>query len=206
MDNTASLRRFDRGGDVFYEQISAFHKSVRGSDPDAALYWMARMIDGGGDARHICRRMIAIASEDIGNADPTALQVAMNAAQAYDRMGHPEGELAVAHAAVYLACAPKSNAVYAAWNAAKNFVAKDQFREVPLHLRNASTKLMSEMGYKQGYRYAHDEPGGYAIGQQYFPDGVREVWYKPTLRGAEKRTAEKLAQLRELNQKDQENP
>lgn len=196
MSTSPSLRRFDRGGDVFYEQISAFHKSVRGSKPDAALYWMARMIDGGGDARQICRRMIAIASEDIGNADPAALQIAMNAAQAYDRMGHPEGELALAHAAVYLSCAPKSNAVYSAWNAAKAFVRSDAFRDVPIHLRNAPTKLMEEMGYKKGYRYAHDEQDAYAAGQTYFPDEVGErTWYAPTSRGAERRLQEKLAQL-----------
>lgn len=200
MSTSPSLRRFDKGGDVFYEQLSAFHKSVRGSSPDGALYWMARMIDGGGDARHICRRLIAIASEDIGNADPTALQIAMNAAMAYDRMGHPEGELAVAHATVYLACAPKSNAVYAAWNAAKSFVKSDQSREVPLHLRNAPTKLMEEMGYKEGYRYAHDEPNAYAAGQTYFPEGASShKWYSPTTRGVEKKIAERLAHLEELD-------
>lgn len=200
MSTSPSLRRFDKGGDVFYEQISAFHKSVRGSSPDGALYWMARMIDGGGDARQICRRMIAIASEDIGNADPAALQIAMNAAQAYDRMGHPEGELAVAHAAVYLACAPKSNAVYMAWNAAKDQVKNDPFREVPIHLRNAPTKLMEKMGYKKGYRYAHDEPDAYAAGQTYFPDDLGEQhWYVPTARGAEKRIAEKTSAMKLLD-------
>jgi putative ATPase len=197
ISTSPSLRRFDKGGDVFYEQISAFHKSVRGSQPDAALYWVARMLDGGGDARHITRRMIAIASEDIGNADPAALQIAMNAAQAYDRMGSPEGELAVAHAAVYLSCAPKSNAVYAAWNAAKAFVRDEPSREVPLHLRNAPTKLMEEMGYKEGYRYAHDEPEAYAAGQTYFPDQVgARIWYEPTTRGLERKISEKLEHLR----------
>lgn len=200
MSTSPSLRRFDKGGDVFYEQLSAFHKSVRGSSPDGALYWMARMIDGGGDARHICRRMIAIASEDIGNADPSALNIAMNAAMAYERMGHPEGELAVAHAAVYLACAPKSNAVYVAWNAAKAHVKHDQFREVPIHLRNAPTKLMEEMGYKEGYRYAHDEPDAYAAGQTYFPTQLGEQdWYHPTNRGTEKRISEKISLLRKLS-------
>lgn len=159
-----------------------------------------RMIDGGGDARHICRRLIAIASEDIGNADPAALQIAMSAAMAFDRMGHPEGELAVAHATVYLASAPKSNAVYAAWNAAKDFVKRDASREVPLHLRNATTKLMEEMGYKEGYRYAHDEPDAYAAGQTYFPESVGpRRFYEPTSHGIEKKIADRLARLAEMD-------
>jgi putative ATPase len=195
-----SLRRFDKAGDQLYWQLSAFHKSLRGSQPDAALYWMARIIDGGGDGRHLARRMIAMASEDIGNADPRALQLALNAAEAYDRLGAPEGELALAQAATYLAVAAKSNAAYAAWKQAKDFVARDGSRDVPLHLRNAPAKLMKEMGYGQAYRYAHDEPNAYAAGQTYFPEGVApQRWYQPTDRGLEAKVAEKLAWLRSLD-------
>lgn len=195
-----SLRRFDKDGDQLYWQLSAFHKSLRGSQPDAALYWLARMIDGGGDGRHVARRMVAMASEDIGNADPRALQIALSAVDAYDRLGSPEGELALAQAVTYLAMAPKSNATYLAWNAAKDFVRKDGSRPVPLHLRNAPAKLMKEMGYGQEYRYAHDEPNAYAAGQAYFPDGVpSQRWYTPTDRGLDTKTAEKLAWLRALD-------
>ena len=195
-----SLRRFDKAGDQLYWQLSAFHKSLRGSQPDAALYWLARMLDGGGDARHVARRMLAMASEDIGNADPRALQLAMNAVEAYDRLGSPEGELALAQAATYLAMAPKSNASYLAWNKAKEFVRKDGSRAVPIHLRNAPAKLMKEMGYGEAYRYAHDEPDAYAAGQHYFPDDVApQRWYQPTDRGLEAKLAEKLAWLRSLD-------
>lgn len=195
-----SLRRFDKAGDQLYWQLSAFHKSLRGSQPDAALYWLARMLDGGGDARHIARRMVAMASEDIGNADPRALQIALNAVEAYDRLGSPEGELALAQAVTYLAVAPKSNASYIAWNQAKEFVRADGSRPVPVHLRNAPAALMREMGYGKEYRYAHDEPGAYAAGQGYFPDGVEpQRWYKPTDRGLEVKIAQKLAHLRSLD-------
>lgn len=196
-----SLRRFDKDGDQLYWQLSAFHKSLRGSQPDAALYWMARMLDGGGDARHLARRMVVVASEDIGNADPRALQIALHAVDAYDRLGAPEGEFALAQAVTYLAVAPKSNASYIAWKAAKEFVRKDGSRLVPLHLRNAPVKLMKEMGYRQSYRYAHDEPHAYAAGQSYFPDDVpTPCWYKPTDRGLEAKIAEKLAWLRSLDE------
>ena len=195
-----SLRRFDKAGDQLYWQLSAFHKSLRGSQPDAALYWLARMLDGGGDARHIARRMVAMASEDIGNADPRALQIALNAVEAYDRLGSPEGELALAQAVTYLAVAPKSNASYLAWNQAKEFVRADGSRPVPVHLRNAPAALMKEMGYGKEYRYAHDEPGAYAAGQDYFPDGVEpQRWYQPTDRGLEAKIAQKLAHLRSLD-------
>jgi putative ATPase len=195
-----SLRRFDKAGDQLYWQLSAFHKSLRGSQPDAALYWLARMLDGGGDARHVLRRMIAVASEDIGNADPRALQLALNAAEAYDRLGSPEGELALAQAVTFLAMAPKSNASYLAWNAAKEFVRQDGSRPVPIHLRNAPAKLMKEMGYGAAYRYAHDEPDAYAAGQHYFPDDVpTQRWYQPTNRGLEAKIAEKLAWMRALD-------
>ena len=192
-----SLRRFDKGGDELYWQLSAFHKSLRGSQPDAALYWLARILDGGGDGRQVARRMVAMASEDIGNADPRALQLALDAAEAYDRLGTPEGELALAQAATYLAVAAKSNASYLAWNAAKAFVRETGSRPVPLHLRNAPAKLMKQMGYGQAYRYAHDEPDAYAAGQTYFPDDVGEQrWYQPNARGLEAKMAEKLAWLR----------
>lgn len=195
-----SLRRFDKGGDELYWQLSAFHKSLRGSQPDAALYWLARILDGGGDARQVARRMIAMASEDIGNADPRALQLALNAAEAYDRLGSPEGELALAQAVTYLTLAPKSNASYVAWNQAKAFVKQDGSRPVPLHLRNAPAKLMKEMGYGAEYRYAHDEPDAYAAGQTYFPEGIATPqWYQPTDRGLEIKLSEKLAWLRSLD-------
>jgi putative ATPase len=195
-----SLRRFDKGGDAFYDQISALHKSVRGSDPDAALYWLVRMLDGGADPRYLARRMIRVASEDIGLADPRALALALDAAHTYERLGTPEGELALAQAAIYLACAPKSNAVYVAYNAARSFVAEDESRPVPLHLRNAPTRLMKNLGYGREYRYAHDEPASYAAGERYLPEGMPEVsWYRPTDRGLEARIAERLARLRALD-------
>jgi putative ATPase len=196
----ATLRRFDKGGDNYYDQISALHKSVRGSDPDAALYWMVRMLDGGTDPLYLARRMIRMASEDIGLADPRALQITLEAAQAYERLGSPEGELALAQAVVYLAVAAKSNAVYTAFKAVKAFVAQDGSRPVPMHLRNAPTRLMKELGHGEGYRYAHDEPGGFAAGETYLPDGLApQDWYRPTERGVEQRIAEKLAQLRARN-------
>lgn len=196
-----SLRRFDKGGDELYWQLSAFHKSLRGSQPDAALYWLARILDGGGDGRQVARRMIAMASEDIGNADPRALQLALNAAEAYDRLGSPEGELALAQAVTYLTLAPKSNAAYLAWNQAKAFVKEDGTRPVPLHLRNAPAKLMKQMGYGAEYRYAHDEPDAYAAGQTYFPEGVDPPrWYQPTDRGLDIKLGEKLTWLRSLDE------
>jgi putative ATPase len=195
-----SLRRFDKGGDELYWQLSAFHKSLRGSQPDAALYWLARILDGGGDGRQVARRMIAMASEDIGNADPRALQLALNAAEAYDRLGAPEGELALAQAVTYLAVAAKSNASYMAWNQAKAFVKASGSRPVPIHLRNAPAKLMEQMGYGKNYRYAHDEPDAYAAGQSYFPDDVQpQQWYQPSERGLEAKMREKLAWLRSLD-------
>lgn len=195
-----SLRRFDKGGDELYWQLSAFHKSLRGSQPDAALYWLARILDGGGDGRQVARRMIAMASEDIGNADPRALQLALNAAEAYDRLGSPEGELALAQAVTYLTLAPKSNAAYLAWNQAKAFVKQDGSRPVPMHLRNAPAKLMKQMGYGAEYRYAHDEPDAYAAGQAYFPEGIDPPqWYQPTNRGLDIKLGEKLAWLRSLD-------
>lgn len=195
-----ALRRFDKGGDAFYDQISALHKSVRGSNPDAALYWLVRMLDGGTDARYLARRLIRMATEDIGLADPRALRLALDAAETYERLGSPEGELALAEAAVYLACAAKSNAVYNAYNQVRAFVAKDQSRPVPEHLRNAPTKLMKELGYGKLYRYAHDEPEAYAAGETYLPEGISEPgWYQPTPRGLEGKIAEKLAYLRKLD-------
>jgi len=195
-----NLRRFDKGGDAFYDQISALHKSVRGSHPDAALYWFARMIDGGADARYLARRIIRMASEDIGNADPRALGLALDAADTYERLGSPEGELALAQALVFLAAAPKSNAVYEAWNSALAHVRRDTSRPVPEHLRNAPTRLMKQMGYGQRYRYAHDEPDAYAAGESYLPEGMAEPrWYKPVPRGLEIRIAEKLERLRQLD-------
>jgi len=200
LSTSPSLRRFDKGGDEFYWQLSAFHKSLRGSDPDAALYWLARILDGSGDVSQVTRRMVVMASEDIGNADPQALQLALNVALAYERLGSPEGEIPIAHAATYLAAAPKSNAAYAAWNKAKAFVKNSGSLPVPLHLRNAPTKLMQQMGYHEGYRYAHDEPNGYAAGQTYFPEGVaRPGWYQPTARGVERRLGERLTWLRSLD-------
>lgn len=192
-----SLRRFDRGGDAHYDQISAFHKSIRGSSPDAALYWLARMLDGGMDPLYVARRLVVIASEDIGNADPKALQLALNAAQAYERLGSPEGDRALAQAATYLAAAPKSNAVYVAWNEAQEYVRKHGSEEVPLHLRNAPVQLMKDLGFNQGYRYAHNEPNAYAAGVSYLPKGMAPVnWYRPVARGLEIRIGEKLAQLK----------
>jgi putative ATPase len=195
-----ALRRFDKGGDAFYDQISALHKSVRGSNPDAALYWLVRMLDGGTDPRYLARRLIRMATEDIGLADPRALRLALDAAETYERLGSPEGELALAEAAVYLACAAKSNAVYNAYNQVRAFVAKDQSRPVPEHLRNAPTQLMKQLGYGKLYRYAHDEPEAYAAGESYLPEGLSDPgWYQPTPRGLEGKIAEKLAFLRQLD-------
>jgi putative ATPase len=194
------LRRYDKGGDQFYDVISALHKSVRGSNPDASLYWFVRMVDGGVDARYIARRLIRMASEDIGLADPRALRITLDAADTYERLGSPEGELALAEAVVYLAIAPKSNAVYKAFNAVKAFIKQDQTRPVPVHLRNAPTRLMKDLGYGKAYRYAHDEPGGYAAGEQYLPDGLEhQRWYEPVPRGMELRIGDKLAELRRLD-------
>ena len=191
------LRRYDKGGDHFYDQISALHKSVRGSHPDAALYWLTRMLDGGADPLYLARRIIRMAWEDIGLADPRAMQIANDAAQTYERLGSPEGELALGQAVLYLAVAAKSNAGYNAYNAARAFVKQDKTREVPIHLRNASTKLMKELGYGHEYRYAHDEPNAYAAGESYLPDGMSEPgWYRPVPRGLEQKIAEKLAMLR----------
>ena len=194
---TLNSRRFDKGGDNFYDQISALHKSVRGSHPDAALYWFTRMLDGGADARYLSRRIVRMAWEDIGLADPRAMQLANDAALTYERLGSPEGELALGQAVIYLAMAPKSNAGYNAYNRARAFVKTDKSREVPVHLRNAPTKLMKELGYGHEYRYAHDEPNAYAAGETYLPDGMPEPgWYRPTPRGLEIKIGEKLAQLR----------
>ena len=195
-----NLRRFDKGGDAFYDQISALHKSVRGSDPDASLYWLARMLDGGADALYVGRRMVRMAVEDIGLADPRALRIALDACETYERLGSPEGELAFAEAVVYLACAAKSNAVYTAYNRARGFVSSDDSRPVPTHLRNAPTRLMKELGFGKDYRYAHDEPEAYAAGESYFPEGMPAVkWYEPTDRGLEGKIAEKMAYLRSLD-------
>jgi putative ATPase len=196
------VRRFDKGGEAFYDQISALHKSVRGSDPDAALYWLTRMLDGGCDALYLARRIVRMASEDIGNADPRALTLCMNAWDAQERLGSPEGELTLAQAVVYLACAPKSNAVYMAYNQARHDAQEYGSLDVPLHLRNAPTKLMKELGYGHRYRYAHDEPDGYAAGERYFPEEMPERrYYQPVPRGLEIKIAEKLAHLRELDRK-----
>jgi putative ATPase len=192
-----SLRRFDKGGEQFYDQISALHKSVRGSDPDAALYWMLRMLDGGADPLYLGRRIVRMAVEDIGLADPRALRLALDACETYERLGSPEGELAIAEAVIYLAAAPKSNAVYEAYNAARAFVSKDRTRAVPMHLRNAPTRLMKDLGYGNGYRYAHDEEDAYAAGESYFPEDMRpEQWYRPTDRGLEAAIREKLEALK----------
>jgi len=196
----AMLRRYDKGGDQFYDAISALHKSVRGSDPDAALYWLARMIDGGVDPRYVARRAIRMACEDIGLADPRALSLALEAAQTYERLGTPEGELALAQAVVYLAVAPKSNAVYTAWSAARALVREDGTRPVPPHLRNAPTRLAKDLGHGKGYRYAHDEAGAYAAGETYMPAGIEgRRFYAPTDRGLEARIAERLALWRRLD-------
>jgi putative ATPase len=194
------LRRYDKGGEQFYDTISALHKSVRGSDPDAALYWLVRMLDGGADPRYMARRLIRMASEDIGLADPRALRLALDAAEVYERLGTPEGELALAECVVYLAVAPKSNAVYKAFNEAKAFVKQDSTRPVPMHLRNAPTKLMKQLDYGKGYRYAHDEVGGFAAGERYLPEGMAEPgFYRPVERGLEIKISEKLRQLRQRN-------
>jgi putative ATPase len=191
------LRRFDKQGENFYDQISALHKSVRGSDPDGALYWFARMLDGGVDAAYIARRVLRMASEDIGLADPRAMAMCLDAWNAYDRLGTPEGELALAQAVVYLAIAPKSNAAYTAYNRARELVGRTGTLEVPLHLRNAPTQLMKDLGYKEGYRYDHDEPGAVAVGQEYLPELLRGTqFYEPTSRGLEIKIGERLAQLR----------
>jgi putative ATPase len=193
-------RRFDKGGEAFYDQISALHKSVRGSAPDAALYWLCRMLDGGCEPLYIARRLVRMASEDIGNADPRALQLCLNAWDAQERLGSPEGELAMAQAVVYLACAPKSNAVYMAFKAAMADARSRGSLEVPIHLRNAPTRLMKELGYGKAYRYAHDEPGAYAAGEYYFPEAMPEAhYYQATDRGLEQRIGEKLARLKELD-------
>jgi len=195
-------RRFDKGGENYYDQISALHKSMRGSDPDAALYWLVRMLDGGVDPRYLARRMIRMATEDVGLADPRALEVAINAAEVYERLGSPEGELALAECIVYLAIAAKSNAVYTAYNEAKAFISKDGTRPVPMHIRNAPTKLMKNLGYGDNYRYAHDENEGYAAGENYLPEGMeRPNWYRPTDRGLESKIREKLEYLRSLDEK-----
>jgi putative ATPase len=193
-----SLRRFDKGGDAFYDQISALHKSVRGSAPDASLYWLTRMLDGGADPLYLGRRLVRMAIEDIGLADPRALRIALDACETYERLGSPEGELALAEAALYLAIAPKSNAAYMAYNKARDVVRNDKSRPVPEHLRNAPTKLMKELGYGREYRYAHDEPDAYAAGERYLPDGMRDPHlYEPTPRGLEARIKERLDELRE---------
>lgn len=197
---TLNARRFDKGGDNFYDQISALHKSVRGSNPDGALYWFCRMIDGGADPRYLSRRIVRMAWEDIGLADPRALTMANDAAATYERLGSPEGELALGQAVIYLAVAAKSNAGYNAFNQAMAFVKRDKSREVPVHLRNAPTKLMKELGYGHEYRYAHDEPNAYAAGETYLPDGMAEPgWYQPVPRGLESKIADKLAFLRSLD-------
>ena len=197
-----SGRRFDKGGEEFYDQISALHKSVRGSNPDAALYWLVRMLDGGADPLYLGRRIIRMASEDIGLADPRALRLALDAVETYERLGSPEGELTLAQAVLYMACVPKSNAAYVAYNNARAFVKNDKSRAVPLHLRNAPTKLMKELGYGHAYRYAHDEPEAYAAGEDYFPEEMPRVeFYRPTPRGLEGKIGERLAHLRELDEK-----
>ena len=197
----ALQRQFDKGGDAFYDQISALHKSVRGSDPDASLYWLARMLDGGADPRYIARRLIRMASEDIGLADPRALTLCLEAAQAYERLGSPEGELALAQATVFLAVAAKSNAVYTAWKSAQRYVQEQGSMPVPNHLRNAPTRLAKSMGHGADYRYSHDEPDAFSAGQRYFPDAVLKppIFYSPVPRGLESKMAEKLAELRRRN-------
>ena len=198
-----SLRRFDKGGEAFYDQISALHKSVRGSDPDASLYWLARMLDGGADPRYLARRIVRMAWEDVGLADPRAARLALDAAETYERLGSPEGELALAQAVIYLACAANSNAGYLAWGGVRNFVKENGSRTVPVHLRNAPTKLMKELGYGHAYRYAHDEPEAYAAGEHYFPEDLAPPprFYTPSPRGLEAKIGERLAHLRELDRK-----
>ncbi|MCX7213284.1 MAG: replication-associated recombination protein A [Burkholderiales bacterium] len=199
---TLNARRFDKGGDDFYDQISALHKSVRGSHPDAALYWLTRMLDGGADPKYLSRRIIRMAWEDIGLADPRAMQIANDAALTYERLGSPEGELALGQAVIYLAIAAKSNAGYTAFNKARAFVKQDKSREVPVHLRNAPTKLMKELGYGHDYRYAHDEPDAYAAGETYLPEGIADPhWYRPVARGLEARIGEKMDYLKSLDDK-----
>lgn len=198
---TLNSRRFDKGGDNFYDQISALHKSVRGSNPDAALYWLTRMLDGGADPRYLSRRIVRMAWEDIGLADPRAMQIANDAALTYERLGSPEGELALGQAVIYLSIAAKSNAGYNAYNQARAFVKQDKSREVPVHLRNAPTKLMKELGYGHEYRYAHDEPNAYAAGETYLPEGIEEPgWYQPVPRGLEIKIGEKLALLKKWDE------
>jgi putative ATPase len=202
VENALSMnaRRFDKGGDNFYDQISALHKSVRGSNPDAALYWLTRMLDGGADPKYLARRIVRMAWEDIGLADPRAMQIANDAAQTYERLGSPEGELALAQATLYLAVAAKSNAGYNAYNQAVAFVKQGASLSVPVHLRNAPTKLMKELGHGHAYRYAHDEPEAYAAGESYLPEGMSEPqWYQPVARGLEIKIAEKLSHLRDLD-------
>jgi putative ATPase len=202
----SKLRRFDKGGEAFYDQISALHKSVRGSNPDAALYWFLRMLDGGADPLYLGRRIIRMAVEDIGIADPRAQTMALEACQIYERLGSPEGELALSNAVIYCAVAAKSNAAYMAYNQAKAFVAADKSRPVPLHLRNAPTKLMKALDYGKEYRYAHNEPDAYAAGESYLPDEMQAVrFYEPTPRGLEGKISEKLAHLRALDQQAKKN-
>jgi putative ATPase len=199
------MRRYDKGGEQFYDTISALHKSVRGSDPDASLYWFMRMLDGGADPRYMARRLIRMAAEDIGLADPRALRLALDAAEVYERLGTPEGELALAECVIYLAMAPKSNAVYNAFNEAKALIKKDGTRPVPLHLRNAPTKLMKDLDYGKDYRYAHDEEGGFAAGESYFPEGMKPPeFYRPVDRGLEIKIADKLRELKKLNNKQRD--
>jgi putative ATPase len=195
-----NLRRFDKGGEQFYDQISALHKSVRGSDADASLYWMVRMLDGGAEPLYIGRRLVRMAVEDIGLADPRALRLTLDACETYERLGSPEGELALAQATLYLAIAPKSNAVYEAYNAARDFISRDGTRPVPLHIRNAPTRLMKDLGYGKDYRYAHDEQDAFAAGENYFPEGMPAVhWYRPTARGLEEKIRERIEELRRRN-------
>jgi putative ATPase len=197
-----AARKFDKGGDNFYDQISALHKSVRGSNADASLYWFCRMLDGGADPRYLARRLIRMAVEDIGLADPRALDITVAAAEVYERLGSPEGELALAEACVYLAIAAKSNAVYNAYNEVRAFIAQDESRPVPMHIRNAPTKLMKNLGMGKDYRYAHNEEGAYAAGENYLPPGLEgKTWYQPTELGLEAKIREKLAHLRELDRK-----
>jgi len=208
VENTLTLnsKRFDKGGDSFYEQISALHKSVRGSSPDAALYWLCRMLDGGADPRYLARRIIRMAWEDIGLADPRAIQMANDAAASYERLGSPEGELALGQAVIYLAVAAKSNAGYFAYQQARDFVKADKSREVPMHLRNAPTTLMKTLGYGHAYRYAHDDPDAYVAGENYFPEGIEQPqWYQPVPRGLEIKIAEKLARLKKLDERFKKN-
>jgi putative ATPase len=198
---TQSLNRFDKGGDQFYDQISALHKSVRGSSPDASIYWLCRMLDGGADPLYLGRRIVRMASEDIGLADPRALRIALDACETYERLGSPEGELALAEAVLYLAVAPKSNAAYAAYNTVRAFIRDDKTRPVPEQLRNAPTRLMKDLGYGRDYRYAHDEAGAYAAGENYFPDGMTQRdFYTPTERGLEAKIRARLAELRALDE------